>query len=366
MKHVLSASTPADLERRPSPSDPLRLEPTALSRDAPDAHWMLPDESGALRARCSLWWKRTPSLLGHRVGLIGHYAARDAQAGSLLLKRACRELAGRGCSVAVGPMDGNTWRRYRLVTERGAEPTFFLEPDNPDDWPDHFLTLGFQPIAHYISAVNCDLSRAEPRVGHIAERLSAQGIRIRALDPWRTEDDLRRIYAVSAVSFRNNFLYTPIAEPDFLAQYRALVPALRPELVLIAETADQPVGFIFAVPDLKQAERGHPIDTVIVKTLAVLPERTHAGLGSLLLAVCQRAAHQLGYTRAIHLLPCHGRALGHLPGFKFNGQAPIGVDGHRHIVGESNRFRVGVGCNLIGTAENAVENAVVGNRNAVP
>ena len=302
MDYLLSASTPADLERRQSPADPLSLDPEALRRDAPDRHWMLPGERGVLRARCSLWWTRTPSLLGHRVGLVGHYAARDAAAGGLLLERACRELARRGCSVAVGPMDGSTWRRYRLVTERGGEPTFFLEPDNPDDWPDHFIALGFQPIAHYVSAVSAGLGREDPRVGHIAERLSAQGIRVRPLDPQRAEDDLRRIYAVSAVSFRNNFLYTPIAESDFLAQYRALLPTLRPELVLIAEAADQAVGFIFAVPDLKQAERGRPVDTVVVKTLAVLPERAHAGLGSLLLAACQGAASRLGYTRAIHAL----------------------------------------------------------------
>jgi GNAT superfamily N-acetyltransferase len=236
------------------------------------------------------------------VGLIGHYAARDAAAAGRLLERACRELAGRGCSVAVGPMDGSTWRRYRFVTERGGEPAFFLEPDNPDDWPDHFLALGFRPIAHYISAVHCNLGCEDPRLSHVADRLLAHGTRIRPLDPRNLEDDLRRIYAVSAVSFRNNFLSTPLAETDFLAQYRALLPALRAELVLIAETGDQPVGFIFAVPDLKQAERGHPIDTVIVKTLAVLPERAHAGLGGLLLAVCQRTARELGYVRAIHAL----------------------------------------------------------------
>ena len=302
MDRLLSTSTPAELERWQNPADPLHLDPAALGRDAPDAHWMLPGEREALRARCSLWWMRTPFLLGHRVGLIGHYAARDAAAAGLLLERACRELADRGCGVAVGPMDGSTWRRYRLVTERGGEPPFFLEPDNPDDWLDHFLALGFQPIAHYISAVNCDLNRDDPRVNHIAERALAQGIRIRPLDPRHLEDDLRRIYALSAVSFRSNFLYTPIPETDFLTQYRALLPALRPELVLIAEAADQPVGFLFAVPDLKQTERGHPIDTVIVKTLAVLPERAHAGLGSLLLAVCQRTARELGYVRAIHAL----------------------------------------------------------------
>lgn len=302
MERPLSASTPAELARRQSPADPLSLDPGALRRDAPDQHWMLPGDRGVLRARCSLWWTRTPSLLGHRVGVVGHYAARDAEAGGLLLERACRELAARGCSIAVGPMDGSTWRCYRLVTDRGSEPTFFLEPDNPDDWPGHFLALGFAPIANYLSAVNADLGCRDPRAEHIAERLSAQGIRIRPLDLEHAEDDLRRIYAVSAVSFRNNFLYTPIAEADFLVQYGALLPLLRPELVLIAEAADQPVGFIFAVPDRKQAERRRPVDTVIVKTLAVLPERAHAGLGSLLLDACQGAATRLGYTRAIHAL----------------------------------------------------------------
>lgn len=302
MRPLLSARTPADLERRQSPSDPLRLEPAVLGSDAPNLHWMLPGARGMLRARCSLWWTGTPTLLGHRAGLVGHYAACDAAAGSLLLERACRELATRGCRVAVGPMDGSTWRRYRFVTERGSEPTFFLEPDNPDEWPGHFLAAGFQPIAHYVSAVNTDLDREDPRVGQVADRLAAQGIRIRPLDPRRAQQDLQRIYAISAVSFRNNFLYTPIAEAEFLAQYRAFLPVLRPELVLIAEAEDKPVGFIFAVPDLKQAERGCSVDTVIVKTLAVLPERAHAGLGSLLLAACQGAARRLGCARAIHAL----------------------------------------------------------------
>jgi GNAT superfamily N-acetyltransferase len=199
-------------------------------------------------------------------------------------------------------MDGSTWRRYRLVTERGSEPPFFLEPDNPHDWPEHFRACGFRPVAHYISALNDDLSREDPRVRGIAERLAAQGVRIRPAEPCHFEDDLRRIYAVAAVSFRRNVLYTPIAQAEFLAQYRAILPAVRPELVLIAETEDRPVGFIFAVPDVKQAEWGRPIDTVIVKTVAVLPDRARAGLGSLLLAACQRTARELGYTRAIHAL----------------------------------------------------------------
>jgi GNAT superfamily N-acetyltransferase len=73
-------------------------------------------------------------------------------------------------------------------------------------------------------------------------------------------------------------------------------------LILIAEQASQPIGFMFALPDLLQAQRGQPIDTVILKTVAVHPDYRSFGLGSLLLDRCVEIARKLGYTRAIHAL----------------------------------------------------------------
>lgn len=278
------------------------LDPAGMARHAPDAHWVLLSDDGDTVARCSLWWSQTPSLPGQRLGIIGHYAARDRRAAHKLLKHACEELGIHGCTLAVGPMDGNTWRHYRLITERGNEPIFFLEPDNPEDWPSHFLNGGFTALAHYFSAINADLTQFDPRMPELERRLKVRGIRIRALDPRRLDEDLKRIHAVSVVSFRNNFLYMAISESEFIEQYRAILPDVEPEIILIAEQAERPIGFIFAVPDLLQGRRGNEIGTVILKTVAVLPERTHAGLGSLLIARCQEIARNLGYHRAIHAL----------------------------------------------------------------
>jgi GNAT superfamily N-acetyltransferase len=199
-------------------------------------------------------------------------------------------------------MDGNTWRRYRLITERGSEPVFFREPDNPEDWPRHFLDNGFTPFAYYSSAMTTDLSRKDPRMEQVADRLAAQGVRIRPLNPRGLEEDLHRIYTVARISFRNNFLYAPIEEAEFFAQYRQLLLCVRPGLILIAEFRERPIGFLFAFPDLLQARRGRSIDTVILKTVAVLPDRAHAGLGGLLVARGHEVARNLGYTRAIHAL----------------------------------------------------------------
>ena len=76
--------------------------------------------------------------------------------------------------------------------------------------------------------------------------------------------------------------------------------------MLVAEHEDRPVGFLFGVGDMNQASRGEPIDTLVVKSLAILPDRRYAGLGTVLLDRCQQAAHRLGFRRAIHALMREG------------------------------------------------------------
>jgi len=249
---------------------------------------------GNVVARASLWWDDTPGLNGRRAGAIGHFSASGADATRELLDTCGAELRRRGCGVAVGPMDGNTWRRYRFITERGSEPPFLMEPDNPDDWPKHWLAARFEPLASYFSALNENLAHEDAQVTRAGARLMANGIRLRPLAPRRFADELKTIYAISARSFTENFLYTPIAEAEFLAQYAAIQPRVRPELVLIAEHAGEAVGYLFALPDAH--------DTVIIKTVAVLPERRCAGLGVWLVQEAQRVARELGFRRAIHAL----------------------------------------------------------------
>ena len=253
-------------------------------------------------AEASAWWMHVPGVPGERVGVIGGFAATSIEAARRVLSFAEAELKRRGCTVAVGPMDGYTWRRYRFVTDPGTEPPFFMEPTNPAEWPAWWRTAGFEPLAEYYSSATDDLATRDPRLDGAAARMSAAGISIRPLDPAQFEEDLARIYDVSVVSFQENYLYTPLPREDFFTQYRAIQARVKTELVLLAEQGGKPVGYVFAVPDYAQAQRGEPVTTVIVKTLAVLPARANAGLGALLLGRVHEAAQSLGFTRAIHAL----------------------------------------------------------------
>jgi GNAT superfamily N-acetyltransferase len=278
------------------------LDPKVVYRQKAEANWLLNDHRGKVAARCSLWWRQTPPYPGQCLGFIGHYAAHDFEAARQILALACDQLVAQGCTMAVGPLDGNTWQRYRLITEHGPEPLFFLEPDNPADWPAHFTANGFTTLANYFSALDTRLRPLGSRLAKVAERVAGQDIEIRTANLTAFETELRHIYTLSIASFQDNFLYSPISEADFIAQYQPIRPYLRSELILIAEQASQPIGFMFALPDLLQAQRGQPIDTVILKTVAVHPDYRSFGLGSLLLDRCVEIARKLGYTRAIHAL----------------------------------------------------------------
>ncbi|MBK8046550.1 MAG: GNAT family N-acetyltransferase [Anaerolineales bacterium] len=280
------------------------LSPEQCRRERADAHLLVIEGQALPAARCSVWWRCVPVHPTEQLGIIGHYAADNDAAAAIVLAHARALLAEHGCTYAVGPMDGSTFRAYRLVTARAADgparPPFLLEPDTPPAWVGHFEHAGFEPVAHYVSSLAP--LRQDERLPGLREQVAQAGIAVRPIDLTNFETDLHRIYAVVTASFQQNFLYSPLEEGEFVAQYAAARSFTRRELVWVAERAGATVGFVFAYPDLAQQQRGEPIDTVIIKTLAVTPGAGGLGLGGLLTAEVQQAALELGYTQAIHAL----------------------------------------------------------------
>jgi GNAT superfamily N-acetyltransferase len=276
------------------------LTPSAVRVHAPDL-CLTVEQDKIIHGRCSLWWRDPPALEHHRVGCIGHYAAATDTAGGQLLEGACRRLREAGCTLAVGPLDGSTWRRYRLLTERGGEPPYFLEPDNPDDWPAHFERAGFTALAQYYSSRCDDISLLAGRAW-VDRNFVDAGYRIRTFDRDHPAAELERLWRVASDAFEGAFLYSPIAAVEFTALYERLLPVARPELILMAEHGSEPVGFCFGVPDVLQANRGEAIDTVILKTLAVVRRLQGRGLGVWLFDSTIAAARALGYRRVINAL----------------------------------------------------------------
>lgn len=272
-----------------------------ITSERVDQHFAVMD-SEQLLARCSVWWRDTVNVDGASTGAIGHYAATDEKSGQAVLDYACRELKNRSCNLAVGPLDGNTWRRYRLITERGDAMPFFLEPDNPDDWPGHFRTSGFRTLASYVSEINPQMAVRQPELGSLRQKFTKLGVSIEPVSETESADDMNGIYDVICESFKDAFLYTKLDQESFQQMYAPLLQQVDPRLLLLARHAGRVVGFVFAPPDyLQQAYHGR-IDTIVIKTIAILPDERYRGLGRLLIVDMLKNALDMRYTTAVSAL----------------------------------------------------------------
>ncbi len=204
-----------------------------------------------------------------------------------LLQRAKPEAAIQGKQYLIGPMNGSTWRDYRLPLD-GEAAMFSGDSALPASWK--------RPIEHAGFAI-ADTYRSS--IGGIAPGLlqpSLTGVAIRTITAATLRDDLTSLYPLCMSAFGDAPYFSPLPEDDFISQYEAARPLLGPGLSFIAHQGEAAVGFILAYPDLLAPER----KTIVIKTLAKHPGRRIPGLTRYLVDTVYCEAARQGYARAIH------------------------------------------------------------------
>lgn len=234
-------------------------------------------------------YREAPSLDGARTAALGQFECESAEAGARLIRVVMERLKGEGFRAVLGPMDGNTWGKHRLVVESDGRSPFLMEPSNPAHYVDAFEASGLGIVSRYVSAV---------RPANIAPGGSGApaGLLLRAFDAARAEAELTRIHALSLAAFSSNHFYQPISLEDFLASYRPVLGAIDPELVLLAEDeAGALAAFLFALPNYAE---GKTPKSVILKTYASRVK----GAGSMLANEFHARARARGFSDVIHAL----------------------------------------------------------------
>ena len=110
---------------------------------------------------------------------------------------------------------------------------------------------------------------------------------------------MHSIYDIVCEGFANSILYTPLEYDSFVRMYVPLIAKVDPQLMLVARHEGRIVGFIFSPPDYLQSETAGEIDTIVIKTIAILPRKQYSGLGRVLIAELLKNAEMLGYQQAI-------------------------------------------------------------------
>ena len=252
-------------------------------------------KGGLARGWYSLWLKGAPQYQRYRTAALGHFYADSPETALALLAHGREQALAAGMGYLLGPLDGSTWRGYRLTTDDYGCPPFFLDRLTPLFWAECFVGAGFSRIAEYFSTKSAHLAYEEPAAPVWLERIRAGQCVLRPLNMDAFEDDLREMYELSRISFASNFLYTPIGLPEFLAMYRPLGKYIRPEFVQLAHMEGRLAGFCLCLPDYAQQERGRAIESLILKTVARDPAPDCKGLGAFLFWNSHRLAAEHGF-----------------------------------------------------------------------
>jgi hypothetical protein len=308
MGHCIRVRSAADLEGGELIPGAARLSADQLARDSPQETWVLRGSAGRVDGHASIWWQDAAVIDGRRCGWVGHYAARDEQAGKELLDHVSGRLAAEGCGAAIGPADGGLLRPHGLVVDHGRERVFLFDLSHPEEWPNHFWASGFAPILEYVSTV-VDLAAEEPRAQRATQRMAALGVRLRRFRLARVEHEFRAMHTVVAAATASVPLASSVPVSKFLDLYRLLVAFLDPQHVILAEHDNRLVGFLFSAPDINERAWGKPQRTLVVRTVVTVPDRVFEGLDVVLRAEAHRVARLAGLERAIYaFLPAAGLA----------------------------------------------------------
>jgi len=152
--------------------------------------------------------------------------------------------------VAVrGPMNFSTNEECGMLLEGFDSSPMLMMPYNPPYYHDLMEGNGLskaKDLYAYIVDVPEELPDKILRVAQIAEK---SGITIRQIDKKMFERDMKIFQVVYNSAWEKNWGFIPLTDKELVHLGNSLKPVLVPDMTIIAEKGDEPVGFLGLLPD---------------------------------------------------------------------------------------------------------------------
>lgn len=289
----------AAFQKRLYENDPFFIPDETVILPGIDARYFLAKRGAEVLGRTAGLVNPLLTYKDRPAGMIGFFECveDDAVAGALF-SEVSNWLKAKNCAWCVGPMNGSTWRKYRVTLPDGTPP-FFLDNHHKPWVQTFFESAGFTVAERYISTRIPLTESAGAGCESFEPVLAERGLRIRPVRMADYAADIGAIYDLSVEAFSRNAFYTPIGPEEFQQLYAKAAGVIDPQYVRLCEDdAGTLQGFVFALEDHFQP----PGTALIVKTLAVRAGVKGKGLGSHLVKRLHRDAFEAGYRHIIHAL----------------------------------------------------------------
>lgn len=250
-----------------------------------------------------------------RIGFFGFFECVDDQKVADKLFEAVRSwMKGRGVTALRGPANPSVNDEYGLLVEGFDLDPVVLMPYNPPYYAQLIERAGFNKIKDlYAYRLSEESVMSERLVGAVEKIRQREGLTFRPLDMKNFRQEVALIKDLYNRAWQYNWGAVPMTDEEFDAMAKDLKPVVIPELVIIAEYRNEPVGFALSLPDLNVAlkhnrggyllpglfhltVRKKSIKRARIIVLGVIRERQKTGAAAVLFYETARRCIEHGYT----------------------------------------------------------------------
>jgi GNAT superfamily N-acetyltransferase len=252
-----------------------------------------------------------------RAGFFGLFECLSQEKiATALLDEAAAWVHKRGATFLRGPINLSTNELdCGLLVEGFDSPPVFQSSYNPPYYATYIETNGFTPCKDLLAFIRSMHPPLPTSLQETMKRLQARRkVTIRQINMRDFVTDVMRITAVYNDAWSENWGFVPITEAEAQHMAKELKLAVIPNLTLLAEMNDEPIGCLVAIPDLNQVLRHlhghlrpwgllrllysrHRITTVRVAMMGIKKRYRRLGIDLLLLAHAWEQGLKRGVSR---------------------------------------------------------------------
>lgn len=285
-----------------------------------EAAWFLAWRDGTVVGRIGAIIDRNHiNFHNEQTGFFGFFECfPDLPAAEALVDAAGAWLGERAIEVMRGPMNPSTNDECGFLLEGHDSPPLVMMPYTPPYYLDQMERCGMakaKDLYAYLSPIKdvSSISRLEKVAAGVRRRLP--GLAVRPIDLKRFPQELAVVKDIYNSAWSRNWGFVPMTDEEIDSMAKRLKPLIVPQLVLIAELGNEPVGFLMTIPDYNQVLRrldgtmgvlgvlrflwySQWISDIRVMTLGIKEQHRKKGIEALLYLESFHAAQKKGYERA--------------------------------------------------------------------
>lgn len=231
--------------------------------------------------------------LSHGGAFFGFFeTVRDKKVFTLLWEELLEFAQQRGVSSLMGPVNGSIWHQYRIVKEQTEHLPFISEPYSMPYYYDYLKAVKPAKEVNYYSGKRSGFEKIKSATKPSYDSINRKGITIEKLESINKKM-IRSVLKFSKKVFNESWGYFDLNEDEFVQLYNKAKITKYVSSLYIIRCGSELIGYCTVLKDE---------DTIIMKTLAILPEWQRKGLGNAMVYKVHDDASDMGISNIIYAL----------------------------------------------------------------